>query len=171
MKKQLKPIIVAILTIAVAFQSTQNVYAYKTNGYKVTNPSNVLIYANASTNTWAGSISTYAKKWNSCSEITVNAGTSGNAVINYYGDYNTNNGTYGVTVHTSSSTSSITFYYAFTQTTNINRYETIVHETGHALGLAHCEESKNSISVMRETGFNGKAEPLSDDIAGISYIY
>ena len=46
-----------------------------------------------------------------------------------------------------------------------------MHEVGHALGLSHTQASNNSISVMRETGFNGKAYPLSDDIAGISAIY
>ena len=51
------------------------------------------------------------------------------------------------------------------------RYETIVHEVGHCLGLSHCQYIKNSISVMREYGFNNKAYPLSDDIQGISYIY
>ncbi|WP_425757484.1 matrixin family metalloprotease [Ihubacter sp. rT4E-8] len=42
---------------------------------------------------------------------------------------------------------------------------------GHALGLDHCQTSKNSISVMRAVGFNDKAYPLSDDIAGIKKLY
>ena len=49
--------------------------------------------------------------------------------------------------------------------------ETVVQEVGHALGLAHCQEEKNGVSVMRRLGFNGKAKPLSDDIAGIRELY
>ncbi|UAT33112.1 hypothetical protein K7T73_21820 (plasmid) [Bacillus badius] len=52
-----------------------------------------------------------------------------------------------------------------------DKKETVVHEVGHELGLAHTQQEKNSISVMRAKGFNGKPYPLSDDKAGISAKY
>ena len=44
--------------------------------------------------------------------------------------------------------------------------ETVVHEFGHALGLAHTQSSNDNISVMRQYGFNNKAYPLLDDKTG-----
>lgn len=55
--------------------------------------------------------------------------------------------------------------------TATKRKETVVHEVGHELGLAHTQESNILISVMRTSGFNSKAYPLSDDKAGIAKKY
>ncbi|MFP7394173.1 matrixin family metalloprotease [Niallia circulans] len=49
--------------------------------------------------------------------------------------------------------------------------ETAVHEFGHTIGLDHTQKSNESKSVMRAKGFNDKAYPLSDDKAGLNYIY
>ena len=80
-------------------------------------------------------------------------------------------GAYAVTTHHNDNYHSITFYNLFANATEAEKHEVIAHEAGNALGLAHCQKSKNSISVMRDTGFNGKAYPLSDDISGIAAIY
>ena len=55
--------------------------------------------------------------------------------------------------------------------TKIRKNETIVHEVGHALGLAHCASAYNSISVMRATGFNDVAAPLMYDGYSIAKLY
>lgn len=94
-----------------------------------------------------------------------------NQNIYFYGDLNVDNGTYATCYHNSNDSHTITYYNAFTKATSVERNETIVHEVGHALGLAHCQAGDESISVMRATGFNYKAYPLSDDISGISAIY
>ena len=73
--------------------------------------------------------------------------------------------------HYGNNSHTITFHASFQNKSNAQKQETIVHEVGHALGLAHCQSAKNTISVMRASGFNNKAYPLSDDYQGIGYIY
>ena len=53
----------------------------------------------------------------------------------------------------------------------VKRRETVVHEVGHELGLAHTQDKNKYISVMHATHFNNKAYPLSDDKAGIKSLY
>ena len=81
------------------------------------------------------------------------------------------NGTYGVTYHYGNDSHGILFYNAWLTTNTSYQNKTIVHEFGHALGLAHTDSGNESISVMRATGFNLKAYPLSDDYSGISALY
>lgn len=84
---------------------------------------------------------------------------------------NTDNGTYGVTYYLTQRMSTITYYSAWLNTTALKRLETVTHEVGHALGLSHTQSANNTISVMRATGFNGKAYPLSDDKSGMEAKY
>ncbi len=66
---------------------------------------------------------------------------------------------------------SITLYADMDDLTTTQKRETLVHEAGHCLGMDHTQPSNNNIAVMREIGFNNKAYPLSDDIAGINFLY
>ncbi|MFD1927387.1 matrixin family metalloprotease [Sporosarcina siberiensis] len=83
-------------------------------------------------------------------------------VDNYWGD------TYAI--HRGSG--NITFYKKWrVELNSLRRMETAVHEVGHALGLDHTQKKNDSVSVMRQYGFNDKDFPLSDDKAGISAKY
>ena len=144
--------------------------AYKYTGFKMSDPSNVKYMISTTVAMYSADTMTYTKKWESkCSEIGFSVVNS-NENIYFYGDYNVNNGMYADTIARNDS-AVITYRKRFLELDSSQQRETIVHEVGHALGLDHCQSSKNSISVMRANGFNGKAYPLSDDIAGISALY
>jgi hypothetical protein len=58
-------------------------------------------------------------------------------------------------------------YYDLSST---RRYETITHEMGHILGLAHEDYVKPAI-MMSGPGFLDKRDPQADDWAGIKAVY
>ena len=163
----LKKNMIILICCIVIFSISGNCFAYVVTGYELPDPLNAKYYISSTVAQCTGAVNTYAQKWDVCSEIELNF-SSTDYDIYYYGNYNTDNGTYAVANLT---TNVVTFYYAFIMAPEAWRNEVIVHETGHCLGLAHCQPAYNSISVMREFDFNNKAYPLSDDIAGISYIY
>lgn len=145
--------------------------AYVKNGQKLSNPQNVKYCIGSFAGAYATDIINYTKKWQDyCAEITVSQVTSGQNIY-FMAEPNVNNGNYAVCYHHSNDSHTITFYDTFANASTSEKRETIVHEVGHALGLSHCQAAKESISVMRALGFNNKAYPLSDDIAGISNIY
>lgn len=128
-------------------------------------------YVDGGLSSICGSVDTYSKKWNGLSGIKI-ISTSSSSYASITQSYSSeSNGTYAVTYHRSSSRKEIVYYKDFKDASNSIRYETIVHEVGHTLGLAHTQSSNDSISVMRATGFNGKAYPLLDDKEGIDAIY
>lgn len=166
---QMAIICLTIFSITLADARTA-VNAYVLNGYKMSQPENVKIYLGVYTSGY--NIKKFAKKWQTCCpEIKIKeVSISGTANITYTGAPNIDNGTYGVT-YPSNNNMHIAFYKSFYNASNIERKETIVHETGHALGLGHTQSKNNSNSVMRALGFNKIAKPLSDDIAGIAKLY
>lgn len=170
---QKKKIIAMVLSFLMIFNgilciSGNTVWAFNPNDYKVSNPSSVGFYVNSAT--YSSKIETYAKKWNQCPELylfttssaaaSIKASVSGESTGSYATWYG-----YGNDNH------SIVFWSLWQSSSDSVKNETVVHEFGHALGLAHTQSSNNSIAVMRATEFNGKAYPLSDDKAGIAHIY
>lgn len=147
-----------------------NTMAYVFNGYICPNPSNITYSIDSSVGPYASDIVHNAEAWaDYCPELGMSSlGHSG--FIRFRGDLTVSNGAYATCYH-NTSFHTITLYNSYTSASPENRAETIVHEVGHALGLAHCQTEKNDISVMRTYGFNNKAYPLSDDIEGITALY
>lgn len=93
-------------------------------------------------------------------------------VIEIYDCRSADNDAYAVTYVLGASDKDIMVYKPINNLTTVQKNETIVHEMGHALGLNHITLAQNqSTSVMRPYGFNNKAYPLADDIAGINAMY
>ncbi len=160
---------VALLVVGLLFPINANAYVF--TGWKFSNPGSVKYKVSVSAGQYHDIISKYTKTWESkCKEIGVKNVESGDNIY-FYCDLDIDNGSYGVTYNVKKDHNTITFYKAFRDATSAHKNETIVHEVGHALGLDHCQKEKNAHSVMRATGFNGKAYPLSDDISGISALY
>lgn len=113
----------------------------------------------------------YATQWNfSGSRVYVSYRAGyGNNILQSFED--TDRGAYGISYYGNSTYTHIIYYRAFKNYSDEVKNETVVHEVGHALGLSHTQPENNSKSVMRETGFNYKAYPLSDDKAVILAKY
>lgn len=144
--------------------------AYRLNNYKLDNPDDVRFTVSTIASQYYELFANGLDAWeDKCSPISV-SNTPGNNIY-FYSETSVDNGTYAVCRHYNNNSHRIAVYAAFLELSTAERNETVVHEIGHALGLAHCETSKNNISVMRATEFNGKAYPLSDDIQGINALY
>lgn len=162
-----------VVVFSVSLMPTLSVQAYRLNGYAYPGSmkGSISLYINPGLESIYGSVDSFTRQW---------AGQRGigfSRIYDWYGTglsqtyVDTNNGTYGVCYYTSTTFKEIAYHRTFRNASNSEKAETIVHEVGHALGLSHTQPGNNSISVMRATEFNGKAYPLSDDIAGISAIY
>ena len=165
--KRFSTIIIVLLFVYTSLPS----FAYQFNGWVLSNPLNVKFKVGASVGSYSNLVSTSANQWNSCPEITIYKTTGSGENIFFVGSYSVNTGNYAVTYHSSNNYHTITLYKDFKDSNDSIRKETVVHEVGHALGLAHCQSYLNSVSVMRETGFNGVNGPMSDDKAGIASLY
>ena len=104
-----------------------------------------------------------------CPYITISAIQGSNIYL--YSDIGVDSDAYAVCYYVDDETNNIVLYRPFTRLSVLQQDETIVHEIGHAMGLDHCQEEKNEISVMRRLGFNSKPYPLADDIEGINILY
>nr|WP_297939468.1 matrixin family metalloprotease [uncultured Lachnoclostridium sp.] len=174
MKKIIKSTTGILFYCICLFLTSTTAKAYTLNGYKFSSPNSISYYVDSSLSSY--SVNTYLKKWKRAysSFGFTNALTYSSANIYFTSFSSVDNGTYGVTYHNQNGAEKhmIIFYKAFFDASSSVRNETIVHECGHALGLAHPSAPVNmSAAVMRATGFNGKAYPLSDDISGINALY
>ena len=145
--------------------------AFQLNGWKLSEPTQVRCHVSTSTQAYISGIYSFVSIWGAyCQEVKfVSVGSQGN--ISIEGNFGVHNGTYATCVHNGNDSHTITLYQLYTTASSVEQHETIVHEVGHALGLAHCETVNNQNSVMRALGFNNKPYPLSDDREGITYLY
>lgn len=172
MKKNNTIVLILLLILTFSLNSATS-YAYVLNGVTIPNPMAGKYYLSSTLAQNSTLFQNALLQWNDLNEIYIYADYT-NPDISLYADYLVDNGTYGIASSRYNSgtwNTTIKFYNLFLNASTIVKEETVVHEVGHALGLGHCQAAKNTVSVMRETGFNYKAYPLSDDIQGISVLY
>jgi hypothetical protein len=173
-KKQTKKLCCTFMMVAILLSLSPNSsIAYERNGAKFNNPKNITYFIGSGMDSY--NVPTNVNKWSSyCPQVgftRIAGSTLANIVFN---KSTLSNGTYAICTHVGgfgAQRKTIVVYAAFINASASIRNETLVHEVGHTLGLKHTQPENVAKSVMRASGFNGKAYPLSDDIAGIKAIY
>ena len=168
--KSMRVKLLSLISVICLFAS-QSADAYNFLGHTVPNNHYVTTYLYGSVAQYSGNVSTYSQAWNTHPKVNVVGGTTMNSTIMFMADYSLDNDIYAQAINNHNGTFNIKFYKDFVSLPTVQKNETIVHEVGHVLGLAHCDNADNAISVMREDGFNNVASPLSDDVAGINALY
>ncbi|PET68743.1 hypothetical protein CN514_09655 [Bacillus sp. AFS001701] len=141
---------------------------------KVSHPKDIYYWVDGRFQNYSGKwteVTESVNKWDALSEVefTKRVDLPGGADIKVeYGDF-FNGDLYGK--YFLGSRGNTIIYKKWFELTATEERETVVHEVGHALGLKHTQETNDSISVMRQYGFNNKDYPLSDDKAGIAAHY
>lgn len=170
---------VLIVVLFFLISTTVNAYVIISNR-KFTTPKNVTVYiAEALMKDYKSKIVTYTKKWTysgspfkfvGFKQYKSSNDSKTNRII-FAKNSAVSNGTYAINYREGATKSRIVLYKSFFNASSVYKNEVIVHEVGHSVGLDHCQKSKNTASVMRATGFNKKAYPLSDDKSGVKKIY
>lgn len=151
-------------------------HAYEKTGYKFSKPGAIkfFISSNASSyNTlFVNTIPTWGSYANNVYLKKVNYSTDANIII-YYDAKNINS--YGTTQPSDTNHYKIYFHKPFSELSDIRKKEVVIHEVGHALGLAHTQPANYSWSVMWDgqngAHFHNVAYPLGDDVTGVNNIY
>ncbi len=160
-------LVILILSMIV---TCSNSFAYVlASGWAFPSGKNIGVYIESSLSDVT--IKTNVNKWQSYTGRVSCVFNALSGEVKFLDHRSSDNEAYAVTFLQSGRKKNIVLYKPFRSLPSTQKNETIVHEMGHAFGLAHCQSSKNSVSVMRAIGFNNKAYPLSDDIAGIKALY
>lgn len=171
-KRKVEIFVSILLSIMTLMMLNTPVQAYNTNNYAFPNALRgslrYYIYNDAS---GIYNIGYHTQRWNGYSGIYLSSTSSPSSAHIIFDITNSDSGNFGVTYCNSNTSKTVIFYRAFINATSSQRNETIVHEVGHTLGLAHTQPQNNLNAVMRATGFNNKAYPLTDDIAGLRSLY
>ena len=160
---------IAVILTMVLFVSTvsiSNAYVLSP-GWKLPIHDNIGVYSPSDLSDVT--IKSNVNKWDTYTGRVSFSFSAISAQIKFLDNRSLDNGTYATTFLRSGANKDIIIYKSFKSLSTVRKNETIVHEAGHALGLGHSD--KTTTSVMRATGFNDKAYPLSDDIAGIKALY
>ncbi len=157
-----------VFCVTVIFPCRYRLFAFNTNGWVISN--NYTIKIHCKNSTYAAFVYQKAYTWNDCPEIYMYS-TDVNSAQVLVDVSNQSTGNYGVTYHYTNNAHSVILYNSWISAGTIIKAETVVHEFGHVLGLAHTQTYNESNAVMRATGFNYLAYPLYDDKLGIASIY
>jgi hypothetical protein len=174
MKKVMVVCAVLVMCFPILFTNTSK--AYVLNGWKKQPHPTGLLYNITNTVSDTG-LSNYVIEgttaWNNAKELSVAGTVSQPGYADFYFTYSdVTTDDYAVTYGSSdSSHDRIVLWKSFKGLSSTRKKETVCHEVGHALGLAHTQSSNNSKAVMRALDFNDKPYPLSDDLAGIAKLY
>ena len=163
--KKLVILTVVFLSLLLGFNSAN---AYVTNNYKKYPPKQITIFYKDGVNGNLSLVRSAASAWNYSGSPVYLSTTTDSASAKIKVSYsNIDSGSFA----TAYNGYSIVFYSDFNALNSTQKKETAVHEFGHTIGLGHTQSYNDTISVMRAYGFNNKPYPLSDDKAGLNYIY
>lgn len=167
--KRILIIVSALLIALLAFPSSKE--AYNFNGKKFSNPKQIKYFLHQSISNFGeySNVVSGTLKINSAPQTRIVAQASSmiDAQIRIdYADF------YNGSLYGSHSNGDIILYKKWRVELNgIQKRETVLHEVGHAFGLAHTQTKNDSIAVMRQYNFNNKDYLLTDDLKGLAARY